>query len=150
PRSRVLPCPAFPLSFRAVGDRSGGHDRVCRVLRVQRAVCDGSGSGARVCRVLHGPAPRRTWRSAAAPGGLPRSCWLGIPTRTAVAVADRALVHHRLQMTPTAFASSRPLEQPDLVSAPIRYPRPSVLRRPLEFDGAKARQAARALGLDTV
>src|SRR5262249_7590375 len=65
---RFTPSSARPPAFlflplRAVGDRSGGHGRVCRVLRVQRAVCDGSGSGARVCHVLHGP--RRAERGEA-------------------------------------------------------------------------------------
>ncbi len=53
-------------------------------------------------------------------------------------------------MTPTEFASSRPLEEPELVSAPIRYPRPSLLARKLTFDGTKAAHAGQTLGLETV
>ena len=53
-------------------------------------------------------------------------------------------------MTPTGFASSRPLEDPELSSAPIRYPRPSLLGRKLEFEGTKAARAGEALGLETV
>ena len=50
----------------------------------------------------------------------------------------------------TAFASSRPLDASELAGAPIRYPRPSRLGRPLEVEGAKAAKAAEALGLRTV
>ena len=46
----------------------------------------------------------------------------------------------------TAFASSRPLDASELAGAPIRYPRPSRLGRPLEVEGAKAAKAAEALG----
>ena len=50
----------------------------------------------------------------------------------------------------TAFASPRPLSDEELAGAPIRYPRPSALRRPLRVEGAKAQAAAAALGLETV
>jgi ATP-dependent DNA helicase RecG len=50
----------------------------------------------------------------------------------------------------TAFATSRPLDPDELDSAPIRYPRPSELAKPLALEGAKTRQAAQALGLNTV
>ncbi len=50
----------------------------------------------------------------------------------------------------TAFASSRPLRETELASAPVRYPRPSRLARRLVLDGAKAEQAATTLGLVTV
>lgn len=53
-------------------------------------------------------------------------------------------------MPATAFASSRRLEPAELAGAPVRYPRPSVLAQALRLDGAKAQQAASALGLDTV
>ncbi len=53
-------------------------------------------------------------------------------------------------MPPTAFASSRPLLDDELSGAPIRYPRPSRLKRELSLDGRKASQAASALGLNTV
>ena len=50
----------------------------------------------------------------------------------------------------TAFATSRPLEPDEFETAPIRYPRPSELAKPLVLEGAKTRQAAQALGLNTV
>jgi ATP-dependent DNA helicase RecG len=53
-------------------------------------------------------------------------------------------------MMPTVFASSRPLQESELSCAPVRYPRPSRLIRPLELDGPKAAKAATALGLNTV
>ncbi|MDQ6835087.1 MAG: ATP-dependent DNA helicase RecG [Actinomycetota bacterium] len=53
-------------------------------------------------------------------------------------------------MAATAFASSRPLAAPELAGAPVRYPRPSRLDDPPAVEGAKARQAAATLGLDTV
>ena len=53
-------------------------------------------------------------------------------------------------MTPTAFATSEPLDRDEIDSAPIRYPRPSKLRSALSVDGAKAQKAAESLGLHTV
>ena len=55
-------------------------------------------------------------------------------------------------MSPTAFASSDPLDDAELRSAgPPRYPRPSRLATPLEVTPAKAAAAAaERLGLDTV
>jgi ATP-dependent DNA helicase RecG len=51
----------------------------------------------------------------------------------------------------TAFASSRPLGPTELSDAPVRYPRPSRLARPLNpGGGAKAEQAAQTLGLQTI
>jgi ATP-dependent DNA helicase RecG len=51
----------------------------------------------------------------------------------------------------TAFASSRPLAPTELSDAPVRYPRPSQLARPLKPPGgAKAEQGAQTLGLLTV
>jgi ATP-dependent DNA helicase RecG len=51
----------------------------------------------------------------------------------------------------TAFASSRPLDPTELSDAPVRYPRPSRLARPLKLPGgAKAEQGAQTLGLETV
>jgi len=50
----------------------------------------------------------------------------------------------------TEFASSRTLERDRLEAAPIRYPRPSRLRAPLDVPGKKAREAASTLGLQTV
>jgi ATP-dependent DNA helicase RecG len=53
-------------------------------------------------------------------------------------------------MAATAFATSRPLDPAELDAAPVRYPRPSALQKPLTFGGAKPRQAAQALGLLTI
>src|ERR1700761_186183 len=53
-------------------------------------------------------------------------------------------------MTITAFAEPRPLGDDELVGAPVRYPRPSALARPLKFDNAKAGQGGAQLGLATV
>src|ERR1700751_185714 len=53
-------------------------------------------------------------------------------------------------MASTAFATSRPLDQADLDAAPIRYPRPPELAKPLALQGAKTQQAAQTLGLDTI
>jgi ATP-dependent DNA helicase RecG len=50
----------------------------------------------------------------------------------------------------TAFADGRPLQRAELRSAPVRYPRPSVLARELKVEGAKAAAAAVTLGLSTV
>jgi ATP-dependent DNA helicase RecG len=51
---------------------------------------------------------------------------------------------------PTAFADTRELTPEELASAPIRYPAPQQLERPLQLKGAKAAQAAAGLGLATV
>jgi ATP-dependent DNA helicase RecG len=51
---------------------------------------------------------------------------------------------------PTAFAEARPLQAAELWEAPVRWPRPSALARPLHVDGAKGAAAAAALGLLTV
>ncbi len=53
-------------------------------------------------------------------------------------------------MTVFAFGDSRPLGDDELAAAPVRYPRPSVLARPLRFDNAKAGQGGAQLGLATV
>ncbi len=53
-------------------------------------------------------------------------------------------------MPPTAFATPQPLSDAELESAPVRYPRPSRLSRPLGVEGAKAEQAAQSLGLATI
>ena len=51
---------------------------------------------------------------------------------------------------PVEFASARPLTAAQLRDAPVRFPRPSVLARPLELEGTKASAAAATLGLATV
>ncbi len=53
-------------------------------------------------------------------------------------------------MPATAFAAKRPLTPEELRDAPVRYPRPSRLAKPLHVDGQKARRAAETLGLKTV
>ncbi|HEY2160009.1 MAG TPA: ATP-dependent DNA helicase RecG [Solirubrobacteraceae bacterium] len=53
-------------------------------------------------------------------------------------------------MAITAFASSEPLTPDQLESAPVRYPRPSQLAKPLKVHGQKAQHAAETLGLHTV
>ena len=53
-------------------------------------------------------------------------------------------------MPPTAFASSQPLLRDQLLSAPVRWPRPSRLSEPLRLRGQKAQHAADVLGLHTV
>jgi ATP-dependent DNA helicase RecG len=51
---------------------------------------------------------------------------------------------------PTAFAEPRELTPAELADAPIRWPRPSALERPLTVRPAPAAEAAEALGLTTV
>jgi ATP-dependent DNA helicase RecG len=53
-------------------------------------------------------------------------------------------------MSASAFASSRPLDRPELDAAPVHYPCPSRLAEPLSVEGQKAEQAATTLGLSTV
>src|SRR6478736_2585403 len=53
-------------------------------------------------------------------------------------------------MASTAFATSRPLQQDELDAAPVRYPRPSALAKPLALQGAKSQEAAQTLGLNTI
>ena len=51
---------------------------------------------------------------------------------------------------PTAFAIASELTPAELAAAPVRYPAPLQLERPLLVDGAKAAQGAQTLGLETV
>jgi ATP-dependent DNA helicase RecG len=51
---------------------------------------------------------------------------------------------------PTAFASAQELTASELDEAPLRWPRPSALARPLRVRPAKSAEAAAALGLHTV
>ena len=53
-------------------------------------------------------------------------------------------------MTATAFATPDPLAADELDVAPVAYPHPSRLGRPLKLEGAKSEQAAETLGLRTV
>jgi ATP-dependent DNA helicase RecG len=51
---------------------------------------------------------------------------------------------------PTGFASTDELTRDELASAPVRWPRPSALDRPLKVRPPKAAEAAETLGLHTV
>jgi ATP-dependent DNA helicase RecG len=51
---------------------------------------------------------------------------------------------------PTAFATADELDRSALLGAPLRWARPSALRRMLKVTPAKAAEAAAALGLETV
>jgi len=51
---------------------------------------------------------------------------------------------------PTAFAGTDELDRDALLSAPLRWPRPSLLHAPLKAGSAKACEAAQQLGLHTV
>ena len=53
-------------------------------------------------------------------------------------------------MLPVAFAATTELDRRDALLAPVRYPSPRRLEAPLLLDGPKARQAAKALGLQSV
>ncbi len=48
------------------------------------------------------------------------------------------------------FSTSAELTEEDLESAPVRYPSPKALARPLKLEGAKAKKGAEMLGLRTV
>jgi ATP-dependent DNA helicase RecG len=49
-----------------------------------------------------------------------------------------------------AFASTRSLARDELIEAPVRWPRPSRLQRPLEIAGKRMLAGMRSLGLETV
>jgi ATP-dependent DNA helicase RecG len=49
-----------------------------------------------------------------------------------------------------AFASGRALSGPEMLAAPLRWPRPSRLREPLELPAGKLGDGLRTLGLTTV
>jgi ATP-dependent DNA helicase RecG len=51
---------------------------------------------------------------------------------------------------PTAFTTATQLADEELSGAPVRWPVPERLRRPLKLEGAKAAQGAQSLGLATV
>jgi ATP-dependent DNA helicase RecG len=52
--------------------------------------------------------------------------------------------------TPTAFASNRPLDRPELLGAPVRWPRPSSLQRRLKPPGKRIAGGLATLGIETV
>ncbi|MEA2157530.1 MAG: ATP-dependent helicase RecG [Solirubrobacteraceae bacterium] len=62
--------------------------------------------------------------------------------------AVRSADHHGC--VPTAFATSRELDDETLLSAPLHWPRPSVLAQPLKVKPSTAAEAAERLGLHTV
>ncbi|MGO9490338.1 MAG: ATP-dependent DNA helicase RecG [Solirubrobacteraceae bacterium] len=51
---------------------------------------------------------------------------------------------------PRGFATAVPLSRSDLISAPIRWPRPSRLAQPLQPDGRRMAAGLQALGLGTI
>ncbi len=51
---------------------------------------------------------------------------------------------------PTAFATADELQRDELLGAPLRWPRPSALARPLKVTPQKAAEAATVLGLETI
>ncbi len=66
------------------------------------------------------------------------------PEASAVSAPEhsRALAH--------AFASSERVTRAELIAAPVRWPRPSQLQRPLEITGKKLLAGMQSLGLETV
>jgi ATP-dependent DNA helicase RecG len=65
---------------------------------------------------------------------------------TLQAAAEPARLSARVQ----AFASTERLGYAELIDAPVRWPRPSRLQRPLEIGGKKMLAGMRSLGLETV
>jgi ATP-dependent DNA helicase RecG len=51
---------------------------------------------------------------------------------------------------PRAFASARTLTRPELLDAPVRWPRPSRLQAPLEVASSRVEEGLRTLGLTSV
>src|SRR5437899_136850 len=51
---------------------------------------------------------------------------------------------------PRALASARALSREELIGAPLRWPRPARLRRPLELPGARMGRALESLGVRSV
>jgi ATP-dependent DNA helicase RecG len=56
----------------------------------------------------------------------------------------------RIRAPAHAFASTEALSRDELISAPVRWPRPSRLQRPLEVSGKKLLAGMHSLGLETV
>src|SRR4051794_20106382 len=56
----------------------------------------------------------------------------------------------RVRPLARAFGSSRALTRPELIAAPVRWPRPSRLAAALELPGKRVAKGMRALGLHTV
>ncbi len=68
----------------------------------------------------------------------------GLATRMSTALPIHA------SRRPTAFSTTRELTRAELMEAPIRYPSPRQLERPLQLSGVKAAHGAASLGLHTV
>src|SRR5438128_5850374 len=56
----------------------------------------------------------------------------------------------RPRQQPRALASARALTREELIGAPLRWPRPARLRRPLELPGARMGRALESLGMRSV
>jgi ATP-dependent DNA helicase RecG len=56
----------------------------------------------------------------------------------------------RIRAPAHAFASTERLSRDELIGAPVRWPRPSRLQRPLEISGKKLLAGMHSLGLETV
>jgi ATP-dependent DNA helicase RecG len=64
--------------------------------------------------------------------------------------AGSAMGAERIRAPARAFGSTRALTREELIHAPVRWPRPSRLDRPLEISGKKMLAGAQSLGLETV
>jgi ATP-dependent DNA helicase RecG len=63
---------------------------------------------------------------------------------------DAQLASSRMCAEAIGLGSLTPLSRDELLGAPVRWPRPTRLRAPLELPGRRMAAGARALGLDTV
>jgi ATP-dependent DNA helicase RecG len=72
------------------------------------------------------------------------------PHRPSPAAAVSARRGAGSEFRPTAFASAEPLASDALLGAPVRWPRPSRLERPLRAGGKRVQGGLRTLGLETV
>src|SRR5271170_1340269 len=76
-----------------------------------------------------------------------------MPARTSDTPQPAALSERepaRVSAQIRAFASTQRLGHAELIEAPVRWPRPSRLQRPLEIPGKKMLAGMRSLGLETV
>ena|SRR5579871_1851621 len=72
------------------------------------------------------------------------------PHRPSPAAAVSARRGTGSEFRPTAFASTQPLDSEALLGAPVRWPCPSRLERPLRASGKRVQGGLRTLGLETV
>src|SRR5437660_12217563 len=56
----------------------------------------------------------------------------------------------RPRQQPRALASARALTREELIGAPLRWPRPARLHRPLELPGARMGRALESVGVRSV